>query len=72
MQSLPIATNTTSVHVMHLYLTKVEIAQHNGLTAPFTKALYMGEEDKNALPPRTMWLIARSIDPTYLSFKNVV
>ena len=51
MQSLPIATNTMSVHVVHLYLTEVEIAQQYGPTTPFTTALYMGDEENNALPP---------------------
>ena len=72
MQSIPIATNTTTVNAVHLYLTETEVTQQYGPTTPFQTTLYMGEEDINALPPRTMWLRARSIDPTYLSFKNVV
>ena len=58
---------------MHLFLSEAESGTRSGPQTPFITAVFTGEEDEDMpMPPRVMWVRAKSIVPTHLSFKRVV
>ena len=62
-----------AVSVYSFILSEADADTRTGPQTPFIPAMFTEEEDEEIpLPPRVMWLRAKSIDPTYLSFKHVV
>ena len=60
------------VNFIHLFLREQQARQNQGPETPFSIAILGDIEEVNAFAPRVMWLRARTIDPTYLSFRQVV
>ena len=58
---------------VHLFESEAVADTRAGPQTPFIPAMFTEEEDEEIpLPPRVMWLRAKSIDPTRLSFKRMV
>ena len=60
------------VNFIHLFLSEEQAAPHQGPKTPFTTAMLGDMEELKAFAPQFMWLRARMIDPTYLSFRHVI
>ena len=74
-ERIPLVNTQTvgpGVNFIHLFLREQQARQNQGPETPFTTAILGDIEEVNAFAPRVMWLRARTIDPTYLSFRQVV
>ena len=74
-ERIPLVNTQTvgpGVNFIHLFLREQQARQNQGPETPFTTAILGEIEEVNAFARRVMWLRARTIDPTYLSFRQVV
>ena len=74
-ERIPLVNTQTAgpgVNFIHLFLREQQARQNQGPETPFTTAILGDIEEVNAFAPRVMWLRARMIDPTSLSFRQVV